>query len=138
MSYARIIDNKKYMYVRDEHQYKSKSLNDNVYFTLRDIFFNGDEFNNIIKANDFNGKLTNNIRFEERDENFSYTNCLQDKNYVNKLCNWLEPFTLNNFDFVKVEESEQINLNKYLLFSEWVGQFENLKRLLREHYNQLL
>lgn len=140
MVYGKIINNTKYMYVRNENQFKFQSLNDNVYFTLRDIFFNAIEFRDVTRANEFNRILTNHIFFEDRNANFSYSNCLQDKEYLIKLINWLNYFKLNFFDFEQVEEqiNEELDFNELLELDIWWKQFENLKRLLRENYNQLM
>lgn len=41
----------------NDNTLKSKSLEDNVYFTLRDIFWNGD-YDQCISANYYNGITT--------------------------------------------------------------------------------
>jgi len=52
-------------------------LKNNIYFTLRDIFWNGNS-QEYMTANYFNGLLTNNICFEERDKDFNYSNIIYD------------------------------------------------------------
>ena len=44
----------KFICVNDNNDFKKLSLEDNVYFTLRDIFFNTDIIEYSIKANEFN------------------------------------------------------------------------------------
>jgi len=67
---GRLINGIKYMYINDDNDFKKKSLEDNIYFTLRDIFWNCDSPDTCFEANYFNGRLTNNICFEERTERF--------------------------------------------------------------------
>ena len=69
----------------NDNQFKKKSLCDNFYFTLRDIFTNTDSFDICDIANYFNTRLANNICFEDRTERFEYTNLLHEKNYVKYL-----------------------------------------------------
>jgi len=63
MSCTRIFNDIKYLQLANENNLKSKSLEDNVYFILRDIFNNISGFDNCMEANDF-----------------TYTNVLNDKN----------------------------------------------------------
>jgi hypothetical protein len=58
----------------NDNQFKKKSLYDNVYFTLRDIFANADSADIIMEANGFNRRLTDGICFEVRTERFKYSN----------------------------------------------------------------
>jgi hypothetical protein len=118
---SRLIEGVRYVGLMNDNSFKSKSLEDNVYFTLRDIFWNG-EIDDLLSANYFNGLLTNNISFQERDERFEYANLLYDYNsdYTKKLYDWLVRLTgykrtFNNvngrkdsmFEFLKVEEDEE-------------------------------
>ena len=42
MTWGRIINGIKYIYLINDNEFKKKSLYDNIYFTLRDIFANAD------------------------------------------------------------------------------------------------
>ena len=53
MTNARIINNIKYIHLSNENHLKNKSLEDNVYFTLRDIFYNISGFDYCMEANAF-------------------------------------------------------------------------------------
>jgi hypothetical protein len=64
-------------------------LEDNVNFTLRDIFMNAEEADDAIDCNEFNHQLTNEIDYEDRTDTFTYTNVLQDKAFVEGLIKWL-------------------------------------------------
>jgi hypothetical protein len=121
----------------NDNEFKSKSLEDNVYFTLRDIFWNGD-INDCATANYFNGILTNNTTFEERDKNFKYTNLLYDYNsdFTKKLYYWICRMTNYNkdyvFDFEKPQEDEKIDIREYVKYDDWWEQFLELRKKLQE------
>ena len=99
MTYGRIIDGVKYIHLMNDNDFKKKSLYDNVYFTLRDIFCNAESADTIMTANDFNGRLTNNICFEDRTEKFQYSNELHQKYFVERLQRWLKKFNIHYFEF---------------------------------------
>jgi hypothetical protein len=77
MSKPRIFNNIKYLQLANENHLKNKSLEDNVYFTLRDIFANVSGLDYCMEANGFNTKLTNGISYEERTIDFTYIKKLQ-------------------------------------------------------------
>jgi hypothetical protein len=99
----------------NNNDFKKLSLNDNVYFTLRDIFANADTYDICIQANYYNSMLTNNISFEERNKNesFQYSDVLEQKEYVKKLQSWLKYFDI------------------------WWIQFEELKKLIDKQQKKL-
>ena len=47
--YGRIINGNKYICLHNNNEFKNISLEDNVYFTMRDIFLNGDSYHIIEK-----------------------------------------------------------------------------------------
>jgi hypothetical protein len=95
-----IHNNTKYIMLHNEHQLKFTSLEDNVYFTLRDIFLNTSQGNIDIEANEFNGELTNNIRYEDRFDTFRYTDKLKCKTFVKSLYSWINSINLlSDFEF---------------------------------------
>jgi len=100
----------KYIHLHNDHKFKLLSLEDNVYFTLRDIFLNAnndDNNDNDVEANMYNGSLTNNIRFEERDETFKYSDDLQKKSVLKSLCKWLTQLVYEKcYDFNDNENGE--------------------------------
>ena len=65
---TRLIGGVKYLQLCNLNELKKLSLEDNVYFTLRDIFLNYGYSYDMLRANDFNDKLTNNICYENRIE----------------------------------------------------------------------
>lgn len=133
---GRLINGIKYMGLMNDNSFKSKSLEDNVYFTLRDIFWNG-EINDVFSANHFNSLLTNNISFEERDSSFDYTNLLYDYNsdYTRNLLGWIcrmFPYKNSSFEFLPLEEGEDIDMSLYIKYDDWWSQFEDLRKKLEE------
>jgi len=136
MTWGRIIDGVKYICLMNCNDFKKKSLYDNVYFTLRDIFANADSADTIIEANYFNGRLTNNICFEDRTEKFRYTNVLYEQDYVERLQRWLKYFGIYYFEFEELEEDEEIDMNKYIKWDDWWVQFEELRDLIDLQYEK--
>jgi len=119
-----------YLRLFHPNDWKQKSLEDNIYFTIRDIFQNIDDFQFAIEANMFNDKLTNGVVYEERTNDFTYMNILnEDFSFVYKLLQWLSYICEYYFDFEEVVE-ETIDLNKYIPFDEWISQLDILKKLL--------
>ena len=135
MTFGIIINGAKYICHMDNGDLKKKSLEDNVYFTLSDIFCNTRELSTIIKVNEFSDELTGNVCFEDRTDKFEYTNVLYQKDYVKKLQNWLNIFSEGDLEFEKVDDKE-INMSKYIKLDDWWVQFEELKNLLDIQYEK--
>ena len=130
----------KFIFVNDNNDFKKLSLEDNVYFTLRDIFFNTDIIEYSIKANDFNSMLTGNIYFEDRTSDFKYTNLLNDKTFLYNLKTFLKKVNLRYFELLDEEEDVKLygdEENYDIPFNDWVIQFEDLKQQLENKYNEL-
>ena len=142
MSCTRIFNNIKYLQLANENHLKSKSLEDNVYFTLRDIFNNVSGFDNCMEANVFNDALTNGISYQERTDDFTYTNVLNDKKYIYRLSEWLSRIHKGEFEFEALnytgEEEEEKEKEKVWYndtinlfpFDDWWKQLEELKVLI--------
>jgi hypothetical protein len=146
---GRLIDGIRYVGLMNDNSFKSKSLEDNVYFTVRDIFWNGCP-DDCFTANHFNDLLTNGISFKERDERFEYTNVLYDYNldYTKKLYNWLSRLTGykrtsspngwkdSMFEFQEVEEDDpevnEIDMKEYMKYDDWWVQLQELIKKLEE------
>uniref|UniRef100_A0A6C0AQY0 Uncharacterized protein n=1 Tax=viral metagenome TaxID=1070528 RepID=A0A6C0AQY0_9ZZZZ len=129
-----LINGVKYIYLSNANDLKYKSLSSNVYFTLRDIFWNGDT-NQRINVNNFNSILINNSSLEERGKVFEYSDALYDYNscYTKKLYNWLSGMTKDNiFDFDKLEDGKEIDMSEYMIYDDWWDQFLNLHKKLEE------
>ena len=140
---GRLINKIKYIYLSNDNDFKKLSLNDNVYFTLRDIFWNAISTDTCFQANEFNRLLTCGIVLEDRTESFFYNNLLHQKDYVKKLLLWLNSFQkIGWFKCVELDELEgggkEIINNKYMKFDNWFQQFEELRRLIGEQYKKML
>jgi len=134
MSCGRIIDGVKYIHLLNDNELKKKSLNDNVYFILRDIFENAYDYDTIIHANRFCEKLTGELYFEDdKKSTYIYTNVLSKKDYLKKLIYWLDKININSFEFIIFEENEKINMKEYIKWDVWWFQFEELKFLLKNN-----
>ena len=120
MSCTRIFNNIKYLQLANENHLKSKSLEDNVYFTLRDIFNNVSGFDNCMEANVFNDALTNGISYQERTDDFAYTNVLNDKKYIYRLSEWLSLIHKSEFEF------EALNYDATALEKEKVWYYDTI------------
>lgn len=136
---GKLINDIKYVCLMNNNSFKSKSLEDNIYFTLRDIFWNGN-VEECMTANHFNILLTNNIAFEERDNNFNYSNILYDykSNFTRHLYNWICNITKVEltynilFEFLKPEKDEEIDMSEYIKYDVWWDQLLDLRKKLKE------
>jgi hypothetical protein len=133
---GRLINGIKYMYINDDNDFKKKSFEDNVYFTLRDIFWNTGSPDTCYQANEFNISLTCRIYFEERTDKFKYTNVLYEKDYVERLQRWLKRFNHYYFEFIELEEGDGVEYESYMEFDDWWNQFEELRNLIDEQYEK--
>jgi hypothetical protein len=124
------ISEKKYMILCNNNEFKKKSLEDNIYFTLEDIHQNTSNPDICVESTEFANALTGHIQFEERTDAFQYTNILQNKEYVSNLIHWLNYIKEHSFDFVELQEDYKTNFIKY---DDWAIQLEELKKILNEH-----
>lgn len=139
----------KYVFLCVPHSFKSLSLEDNVYFTLRDIFMNAKNADDAIECNIFNGHLTNDIGFEDRTDAFTYSNVLQDKRFVEKLLQWLNTCKpKRDFFFTdEIDEDDECTFSddrlttkwkysnipcEYITLDSWMETFNDLKSKLKE------
>jgi hypothetical protein len=139
----------KYVFLCNSYPLKYRSLEDNVYFTLRDIFMNAASADDAIECNQFNIQLTNEIGYEDRTDTFTYTDILHDKDFVEGLVKWLN-YTRPNRDLfftdtideddectfdgtqltTKWKYSESDKMNEYLPLDAWMESFNELKNIL--------
>jgi len=134
MSCGKIIDGVKYIHLLNDNELKKKSLQDYVYFTLRDIFENAYSYDTILEANWFCEKITGELYFEDRKYTYKYTNALNKPHYVKKLIDWLNKIDITYFEFILLGEDDKINMKEYIKWHEWWFEFEELRFLLKEHY----
>jgi hypothetical protein len=124
---GRIIDNIEYIELLFNNKLKSKSLEDNIYHTLRDIFWNCDEECDIIMTKKFNKILKNDDSFE----NSEYTDVLYDycSEFTQELYEYLKNFTKDRIYFI--EDSVEKNMN-YIKLDDWCCQLQQLIKKLEE------
>lgn len=109
----------KYISLLDNNDLKLTSLNNWVYYTLRDVFWNADEYY-CIKANDLNSLLV----YKKKDT-IEYTNILDDVKFVRKLYEFLKSLNETAFHFVK--KTFKPNQN-YIEYQIWWKQLQELKK----------
>jgi hypothetical protein len=141
---GKLINGIKYMCIHDVDEYKKKSLNDQFYFTLRDIFWNTDSFDVMMIINNFNHMLTDGISFDSRTNTFQYTNILYQKTELKKILRFLNRIKQTGwFEFIEskdkdeYEDKEESIDEEYILFDDWWKQFEELRNLLKEQYEKI-
>ena len=125
----------KFIKTMDNNDLKKKSLEDAVYFTLRDILFNVEDPVLLLEATIFMDNLTKGICLEDRKENFRYTKILKNKTFIFELHIWL--FTLLKSNFIFETIYHPISLDGYMLFDKWVEQLNELTEELDEIYYDL-
>ena len=137
MSSTRIINGIKYFQHCNDNNIKSLSLEDNVYFTLRELFYNMYELDYIMEANVFNNEISGSICYEDRKSDFKYRNALNDKLFVDRLNKWLNQIKKTDFEFEepydKADDEEKYwyyDMKLLIKFDDWWSQFEELKVLI--------
>jgi hypothetical protein len=126
-----LYDEIEYVGLSEEHSFKFRSLEDDVYFTLRDLFLNLLDIDDVILTIDFSKELTHGICYEERDETFQYTDALSDKDYTKRLSEWLFSINKKCFEFKPPQKDDIIDLKEFIPFDEWWKHFEYLRSLIR-------
>lgn len=114
--------------------YKTTSLEINVYVTLREIFMNCDSYEKCMRANYYSNKLTNSEGVDSKpmtEINASASlQVLLETNYLTSLCKFLH--TLNPGYFAVHAKDEEVPAELDIPFNEWWNEFEELKRVLDE------
>lgn len=131
MTYSLLYDEVEYVGLSEEHSLKFRSLEDDVYFTLRDLFLNLLDVDDVINTIHFSKELTDNIPYEERTETFRYTCVLSDKYYTKKLYEWLSTLDKTCFEFKPPRDDDVIDLKEFIPFTEWWNHFEYLRNLIK-------
>ena len=144
-TYARIIKDIKYLQHCNYNNLKSVSLEDNVYFTLKEIFVNISVINYCMEANGFNNEITGSVYYEDRKCDFKYTDALNDKLFVDRLNKWLINIKKSDFEFDTEPDERADDEEKYhyydmkilIKFYDWWSQFEDLKILIKTRLEEL-
>jgi hypothetical protein len=116
-----------YIHLFNCNDFKNNSLYDNLYLTLKEIFWNANSADVSMQANSYNYMLTI-ISFEDipKDE---FRKILELLNRITYDKGW--------FEFIDLEEGEEINKEEYIRFDIWWQQFEELRVMLNKHYDTL-
>lgn len=116
-----------YIHLFNCNDFKKNSLYDNLYFTLKEIFWNANSADVSMQANSYNYMLTI-ISFEDipKDE---FRKILELLNRITYDKGW--------FEFMDLKEREEINEDEYIRFDIWWQQFEELRVMLNKHYDKL-
>jgi hypothetical protein len=137
---AKIINGNKYICLYHDNTFKSKSFEDNLYFTLKDIWLNI-EINEAIRVSYYMSLLTGSIPFEQRTETFKYNDITVFAkpiyNYLTDLCLHKDAngeyklmkdalFDFYNIDDWEDDEKSEIYLKDYMKYDDWWLQFETL------------
>jgi hypothetical protein len=112
------IDNIKYISIMDDdNNLKFTSLNNRVYYTLRDIFWNCEDTRIMDLANELSKKLRND------------SNVLEDYTYLNELYNFLSRLKDSYFYFgYNKKQDDEV----YIEFDIWFIQLQELRQLVSE------
>jgi hypothetical protein len=144
MSSTRIINSIKYLQHCNDNNLKSLTLEDNVYFTLRELFYNMYELDYIMEANVFINEISGSICYEDRKSDFKYKNSLHDKLFVDRLNKWLNHIKKSEFEFEepydKADDEEKYwyyDMKLLINFDDWWSQFEELKVLIKNRLDEL-
>lgn len=115
-------------------------MDDNVYFTLRDVYLNSKSLYTALDANQFNKRLTGGISFEYFCDTIQYTNKLYERVFIEELLRWLNNFNIHYFEFEQqqIEDDKDINLTEYIKFDDWWQQFGQLKSLLQQQLEKCI
>jgi hypothetical protein len=153
MTYGRIINGQKYICLHNKNEFKKLSFEDNMYFTLRDIFLNTNTNKWTDKMNALNKRLIEGIFYEDRQNNFAYAIVLDDtfneslimsntnpntnpNTCLNNLACFFDQFNESSFDFEqindnKIETKTDTYMHNYILFEDWWKQFTELKNEIK-------
>ena len=120
-----------YIHLFNCNDFKKNSLYDNLYLTLKEIFWNANSADVSMQANSYNYMLTN-INFEDipKDE---FRKILELLNRITYDKRWFE---FNDFEEGE-EIHEEIHEEEYIKFDIWWQQFEELRVMLNKHYETL-
>jgi len=142
MTYSLLYDEIEYIGLSEEHALKFRSLEDDVYFTLRDLFLNVLDIDDVIASITFSKELTDNISYEDRTESFQYTKVLNNKDFTKRLYTWLSSINKKCFEFKPPHADDVVDLKGFIPFTKWIQHVEYLMRLINykslEEHNSVL
>lgn len=122
-------DKSKYILQANTYDFKFKSLEDNVYFTLRDIFLNISTEFKMYEANDLNSQISKGVAFEDRTEDFSYVKLESNGDLVSGILKFFNSIKESEFEYEinKSEADKKTDDPDYIDFNVWWKHFTELK-----------
>jgi hypothetical protein len=95
-----------------------------------------------MRSESYSGQLTEGVVFEDRTDEFQYTNVLHQAKYLNSLCKFLERLTPNYFavkpnDEMHLGTEDQAPIEFDIPFDEWWSELEQLRKVLDEHLEKI-
>jgi hypothetical protein len=110
------------------NDFKNNSLYDNLSLTLKEIFWNADSADVSLQAIGYYYYLLTDYKLFEDIPEYEFKKILK---FLNRITNkrW--------FEFIDLEEGENINEKEYIRFDIWWQQFEELRVTLNKHYETL-
>ncbi len=133
-------NNKKYLMACNGAYLKSKSIEDNLYFTIREIFLNIEQEFKMYEANEINAKLSNQTPWEVRDDKFKYLQLFKNPDFVTYVLGWLNSIKQTEFDFefetARIDLNSDIITNEYIEFELWWKRLVQLKQDLSNLLNK--
>lgn len=121
------INGVEYIHLLNCNELRKNSLYDNIHITLKEIFWNADSADVALQAINFNNMYVNVINIEDLPE-YHLKKILR---FLNRIADkrW--------FEFVDLEEGENINEEEYIKFDIWWEQFQELRIRLNKHCETL-
>ena len=121
------INGVEYIHLFNCNELRKNSLYDNIHITLKEIFWNADSADVALQAINFNNMYVNVINIEDLPE-YHLKKILR---FLNRIADkrW--------FEFVDLEEGENINEEEYIKFDIWWEQFQELRIRLNKHCETL-
>ncbi len=131
-------NNKKYILSANGSHLKYKSFEDNLYFTIREIFSNIESEFMMYEANAINAQLSNGIAWEDRDDKFEYYKLATDSDFIAFTLKFLNSIRPGDFDFEFETDKANLNAevisNEYVCFDTWWKNLEWLRKKLQSEY----
>ncbi len=137
---GRIINGEYFVELMDSNELKNESLENHIYFTLRDIFWNSRDIQDVDQVNSFNHLLkSNDCLYTEKGCKFS--NVLNDPNsdFTIRLHNYLKKFKQSRLYFIDqavAPKNDDDDEKEYLKLEVWWDQLQNLIAKLEERINK--
>ena len=120
-----------YISIGSDNNLKTLSLEDNLYYTLEDIFINADTSDLCTYAAYYMDELKEGCYYKSKMMNKKYTDCLNNKEFVSSLLNRVIKYLMpNHLQYDKENDEIYEKMDK----NEWWKQFEELRKQLKQHF----